>query len=45
MQAQSIVATKDGLDESALWSAKSGEVMWVDGTAPAIHRFNPETGV
>jgi hypothetical protein len=27
MQAQSIVATKDGLDESALWSAKSGEVM------------------
>jgi hypothetical protein len=28
MQAQSIVATKDGLDESALWSAKSGEVMW-----------------
>jgi sugar lactone lactonase YvrE len=37
-------ACQNDLGESAIWSAASGVVRWIDGVAPTLHQWNPQDG-
>jgi D-xylonolactonase len=44
MHANSIVSSGDELGESVFWSPVSSAVYWIDGFAPAVHRYSPGDG-
>src|SRR5260370_33438905 len=43
MTSQVVVASANALGESVFWSVATQQVYWVDGVAPAIHRWHPAT--
>jgi sugar lactone lactonase YvrE len=43
MTPRAAVAAGNELGESVLWSVANQEVFWIDGFAPAIHRWSPAT--
>lgn len=45
MQARAVIGAADELGESVIWHAARRCVFWIDGLRPAIHQFEPETGI
>lgn len=40
-----VLDAKASLGESPVWAADAGRLYWVDINAPALHRFDPATGL